>query len=59
MADIEYFYSAHSAFAFLGSVRLSAIARAADASIVHKPYDLHTAMDRAWIRQLCKSPAGS
>ena len=44
MADIEYFYSAHSAFAFLGSARLMAIAEAGDARIVHKPYDLHHVM---------------
>ena len=29
MARIEYFYSAHSAFAYLGSARLMVIARAA------------------------------
>lgn len=44
MTDIEYFYSAHSAFAFLGSARLSGIALGAGASIAHKPYDLHAAM---------------
>lgn len=44
MADIEYFYSAHSAFAFLGSARLMALAEAAGARIVHKPYDLHRVM---------------
>ncbi len=44
MADIEYFYAAHSAFAFLGSARLSSIALGAGASIVHKPYDLHAVM---------------
>ena len=44
MAEIEYFYSAHSAFAFLGSARLSSIALGAGASIVHRPYDLNAAM---------------
>jgi len=29
MADIEYFYSAHSAFAYFGSARLMEVARAA------------------------------
>ena len=40
MADIEYFYSAHSAFAYFGSARLMEIARAAGSRIVHKPVDL-------------------
>ncbi len=44
MADIEYFYSAHSAFAYLGSARLSTIAVAAGAQIIHRPYDLHHVM---------------
>ena len=37
MAEIEYFYSAHSAFAYLGSARFMAIARAAGRRIAHKP----------------------
>ncbi len=40
MAEIEYFYSAHSAFAYLGSARLMEIARAAGRRIAHKPIDL-------------------
>ncbi len=40
MAEIEYFYSAHSAFAYLGSARFMAIAGAAGRQIVHRPYDL-------------------
>lgn len=44
MPDIEYFYAAHSAFAFLGSKRLMAIAEGAAARIVHKPYDLNHVM---------------
>ncbi len=40
MADIEYFYSTHSAFAYFGSARLMEIARAAGSRIVHKPVDL-------------------
>lgn len=40
MSDIEYFYSAHSAFAYLGSSRFMEIAKAAGRKIVHKPYDL-------------------
>jgi 2-hydroxychromene-2-carboxylate isomerase len=40
MAEIEYFYSAHSAFAYLGSARFMAIARAAGRRIAHRPMDL-------------------
>ena len=40
MAEIEYFYSAHSAFAYLGSARLMEIARAAGRRIAHRPIDL-------------------
>lgn len=40
MADIEYFYSAHSAFAYLGSARLMQLAEAAGRRILHKPVDL-------------------
>lgn len=38
--SIEYFYAAHSAFAYLGSARLAEIARNAGCQIVHKPFDL-------------------
>ena len=41
MPDIEYFYSAHSAFAYLGSARFMEIAAAAGRRIVHKPMDLN------------------
>lgn len=37
---IEYFYSAHSAFAYLGSETFMRIAKAAGRTIVHKPMDL-------------------
>jgi 2-hydroxychromene-2-carboxylate isomerase len=40
MAKIEYFYSAHSAFAYLGSQTFMDIAKAAGRKIVHRPYDL-------------------
>ena len=40
MSEIEYFYSAHSAFAYLGSARLMEIAEAGGRSIVHRPMDL-------------------
>ena len=37
---IEYFYAAHSAYAYLGSARFMQIAKAAGRRIVHKPVDL-------------------
>lgn len=40
MSEIEYFYAAHSAFAYLGSAKFMQIAKAAGRKIVHKPYDL-------------------
>jgi len=47
MADIEYFYSAHSAFAYLGSARFMAIAAAAGRRIAHKPMDLDRVVEAA------------
>lgn len=41
MTEIEYFYSAHSAFAYLGSARFMEIAAAAGRRIAHKPMDLN------------------
>lgn len=40
MSEIEYFYSAHSAYAYLGSTRFMEIARAANREIAHRPMDL-------------------
>ena len=40
MATIEYFYSAHSAFAYLGSARLSQICAAHNVTLVHRPINL-------------------
>ncbi len=37
MPQIEYIYSAHSAFAYLGSRRLTEIAAAHNATLIHKP----------------------
>jgi 2-hydroxychromene-2-carboxylate isomerase len=44
MAEIEYFYSAHSVFAYIGDRRLHEIAREAGARIVHRPFDLRRLM---------------
>ena len=41
MAVIEYFYSAHSGYAYIGSRRLAEVAAAAGARIDHRPFDWH------------------
>ena len=45
MSDIEYFYSAHSLFAYFGSARLTEIAEAAGRRIAHRPIDLNKVME--------------
>jgi 2-hydroxychromene-2-carboxylate isomerase len=40
MKDIEYFYSAHSLYAYIGARRLMEIAAAYRCRIVHRPMDL-------------------
>ena len=45
MANIEYFYSAHSAYAYLGSTRFMDIVRAANRRIAHKPMDLRRVIE--------------
>lgn len=47
MSHIEYFYSTHSAFAYIGSARLIEIARASGRDIVHRPIDLRPVMQAA------------
>jgi 2-hydroxychromene-2-carboxylate isomerase len=45
MSEVEYFYSAHSAYAYLGSAAFMKIASAAGRAITHKPIDLNRAME--------------
>lgn len=40
MSAIEYFYSAHSAYAYIGSARFMMIAQATGRRIAHRPMDL-------------------
>ncbi len=47
MKEIEYFYAAHSAFAYLGSAHFMAIAAAAGRRIAHKPVDLRRVVAEA------------
>ena len=44
---IEYFYSAHSAYAYLGAWELERIARAAGAEVMHRPFDFLPVMAAA------------
>jgi len=37
MSVIEYYYSAHSAYAYIGSARLAQICAAHDVTLIHKP----------------------
>ncbi|MGJ8597694.1 2-hydroxychromene-2-carboxylate isomerase [Sulfitobacter sp.] len=37
--QIEYFYSAHSAYAYLGAPTLARIAKATGAQVIHRPFD--------------------
>jgi len=45
MPEIVYYYSAHSAFAYLGHARLREVAAAAGRRIAHRPFDLHRLLD--------------
>lgn len=47
MKQIEYFYSAHSAFAYLGAKRLSEICAAQGWSIMHRPFDFRPVVSAA------------
>ena len=47
MATIEYFYAAHSAYAYLGSAKLMQIVRDSGATLVHKPNDLRQVVPAA------------
>lgn len=45
--QIEYFYSAHSAFAYLGAWELDRIAKNAGAQVLHRPFDFWPVVDGA------------
>ena len=47
MTGIEYFYSAHSSFTYLGSARFLEIARAAGREVVHRPVHLDRVVEAA------------
>ena len=45
MSEIEYYYAAYSAYAYLGSRRFMEIAAASGRTITHKPFDLRASID--------------
>jgi len=45
--EIEYFYSAHSAYAYLGAWELARIADQTGARIIHRPFDFHPVINAA------------
>lgn len=47
MPSIEYFYSAHSAFAYIGSSKLLEICAAFDCTLVHRPFRLSPVVEAA------------
>ena len=47
MQNIEYFYSAHSSYTWLGSARFAEIAAAAGRQVLHKPVDLNKVLEGA------------
>lgn len=55
--QIEYFYSAHSAYAYLGAWELERIAAAAGATIVHRPFDFLPVVDAAGSQSLAERSA--
>ena len=47
MQPIEYFYSAHSSYTWLGSARFAEIASASGRTVIHKPVDLDGVLEGA------------
>ncbi|MEM1236128.1 MAG: 2-hydroxychromene-2-carboxylate isomerase [Pseudomonadota bacterium] len=47
MPDIQYFYSTHSAYAYLGAKKLAAICATHDCRLIHRPFELSPAVEAA------------
>jgi 2-hydroxychromene-2-carboxylate isomerase len=58
MAEIEYFYAAHSAYAYLGSTHFMEIAAASGRAIAHKPYDLRAGITGVGSKTIGERTAG-
>ena len=54
MVEIEYFYSAHSAYAYLGSARFLEIARMGGRRVIHRPMDLDKVLEGAGSKPFAK-----
>lgn len=59
MDTIEYFYAAHSGYAYLGSARFMEIATASGRKIIHKPYDLRSAIIGVGSKAIGERPKGN
>lgn len=46
-AEIEYFYSSHSAYAYLGSRKLAAICARFNCRLIHRPFNLSPVVEHA------------
>ncbi|MGR3712484.1 MAG: 2-hydroxychromene-2-carboxylate isomerase [Shimia sp.] len=47
LREIEYFYSTHSAFAYLGAKRLAEICEAGGCRLIHRPFELSPVVEAA------------
>lgn len=45
--EIEYFYSSHSAYAYIGARRLAEIAAEFDCKIIHRPFELSPTVEKS------------
>ncbi len=45
--QIEYFYSSHSAYAYIGAQRLMEIAARFDCKVIHRPFELSPAVEKS------------
>lgn len=56
MSDIEYFYSAHSAFAYIGARRLAEICAATGRRLVHRPIFLSPVVEATGAQPFAARP---
>lgn len=45
--EIEYFYSSHSAYAYIGAQRLMEIAAEFDCKVIHRPFELSPTVEKS------------
>ena len=56
MSKIEYFYSAHSAYAYLGAAELIEVAKRAGREIEHRPMDVNLVMESTGLSSFRQMP---